>query len=729
MNVTLPNGRVIEGVPEGTTKQQIMQKAISAGLATEADFGISPAQKDPSGEQAESPGIAESYIAGGGPLNPASLLGAAYNAYRAQSQKSDQSLAELEKTNPYQAEIIRDMNPLERVAVGFQAGLRQVARGVGLGDPNDPNAQYEKALTDASVAGSIGEIAGNAAPFVPAGLAAGGARSVASRVGLNSLIGGAEGGIIARGTGQDSGGIISGSMAGAAIGGGAEILSSGLSRIAGPLVRKYFGEGARALDDAGNPTPELNEAMAREGVNFDDLIRASEAPEQSADALTPERAARNQQRADAFQRLGVEPTEAQRTRDKSLFSIQQERYKTGGKVTEALERQEQQLSNAAANAVAQTGGDALNAVQSPIEIVTNRSLRADQEISELYKQARESAPTAKNVRFNNAARVLRQFAPDNELSGGVIASLRGTLEQSGALNGFTPSGRVSVESAEKIRQKANQIFASTNDQGKAIIRQFKDALDEDVGQAVGEDWFKKARSAKASFEAGLDREKFNKFDDRNVNIVRDMLNNKITPDDIQKGALVNAGSKYKAQDLVDLKRYLTAGAPEDIEQGTKAWNDIRASAMQQIKDVAFSGPVTESGSQQLSRAGLEKALKQIGRQKFNVLFTPREQRFLFNLAEVSRYKEPPSGTFSGLGPSGQAIQQLENKITSIYGVQIPILSSIKGKLSERQVLKINDDLSQIEKERLLEMMKPYRSAISSGAASTATAGNAQEDSK
>ena len=45
MNVTLPNGRVIEGVPEGTTKAQIMAKAISAGLATREDFA---AQNEPS---------------------------------------------------------------------------------------------------------------------------------------------------------------------------------------------------------------------------------------------------------------------------------------------------------------------------------------------------------------------------------------------------------------------------------------------------------------------------------------------------------------------------------------------------------------------------------------------------------------------------------------------------------------------------------------------------------
>lgn len=38
MNVTLPNGQIIEGVPEGTSKEVIMNKAISAGLATAADF-------------------------------------------------------------------------------------------------------------------------------------------------------------------------------------------------------------------------------------------------------------------------------------------------------------------------------------------------------------------------------------------------------------------------------------------------------------------------------------------------------------------------------------------------------------------------------------------------------------------------------------------------------------------------------------------------------------------
>lgn len=42
MEVELPNGVVLSDIPEGTTKAQVMAKAISAGLATETDFGVSP---------------------------------------------------------------------------------------------------------------------------------------------------------------------------------------------------------------------------------------------------------------------------------------------------------------------------------------------------------------------------------------------------------------------------------------------------------------------------------------------------------------------------------------------------------------------------------------------------------------------------------------------------------------------------------------------------------------
>ncbi len=42
MDVKLPNGKIIKGVPDGTPKKMIQEKAISSGLATAQDFGVTP---------------------------------------------------------------------------------------------------------------------------------------------------------------------------------------------------------------------------------------------------------------------------------------------------------------------------------------------------------------------------------------------------------------------------------------------------------------------------------------------------------------------------------------------------------------------------------------------------------------------------------------------------------------------------------------------------------------
>jgi len=47
MDIKLPNGKIIKGVPDGTPKDVIMEKAISAGLATAEDFGIQSKPQEP----------------------------------------------------------------------------------------------------------------------------------------------------------------------------------------------------------------------------------------------------------------------------------------------------------------------------------------------------------------------------------------------------------------------------------------------------------------------------------------------------------------------------------------------------------------------------------------------------------------------------------------------------------------------------------------------------------
>jgi len=47
MDIKLPNGQVIEGVPEGTSKQEVMEKAIRGGYATAEDFNEAPNRELP----------------------------------------------------------------------------------------------------------------------------------------------------------------------------------------------------------------------------------------------------------------------------------------------------------------------------------------------------------------------------------------------------------------------------------------------------------------------------------------------------------------------------------------------------------------------------------------------------------------------------------------------------------------------------------------------------------
>ena len=53
MDVTLPSGVVINGVPDGTSKEEIKRKAIAAGLATEQDFAMPSQPQAPAANEPE----------------------------------------------------------------------------------------------------------------------------------------------------------------------------------------------------------------------------------------------------------------------------------------------------------------------------------------------------------------------------------------------------------------------------------------------------------------------------------------------------------------------------------------------------------------------------------------------------------------------------------------------------------------------------------------------------
>jgi hypothetical protein len=441
-------------------------------------------------------------------------------------------------------------------------------------------------------------------------------------------------------------------------------------RVAAPVFAKIVGsqpafrivnpdgtlsdDAVRMLQRAGSTPDDFTQALAREA---DGLQRTG--------VLTPAQI----ERFNFMTAQGLDPTTAQITRSADDFQMQQELAKRSGKVRGRLEGQEAVIARAFDDRIMGAGGTTTGSPLS--DAVINKATALDDEIRRLYQAARDVAPGEKNIRLESMVETLRRRAPDNELTGGLIRSIRGDLVERGVMdNNFRIRGRVDVDTAETIRQVLNSNFQSTNDKGRMIIRELKEQLDNDVLSVAGEDIFQQARRARADFSSQLRPDRVSRFDVNQRSLVEDIMDNTIKADDVfNQVALSN---NWKPSDLNQLKRYLSSGSAEQAEQGLKAWSALRADTLDWIKQQSFKGPMDESGFQAISRANLDKALGKIGNDKLNVIFSPDEVRFLNDMKRLAELREPVRGTALGRGPSAQAVERLERSIMSRIPAAGPI---------------------------------------------------------
>lgn len=560
-----------------------------------------------------------------------------------------------------------EQTPLEAAAIAAGRGVTTIGRALGLAEPEDAatTEAFEALQEESPIATTVGEIAGESAPFLLPGLGA--ARvaqglGAAGRAATAGALGATEAATIARGRGGSlDEQIMAGGLGGAAAS-ALDLVLPRIGRLGGRIFRKVTGRAPDGplVDAAGNPSQEFLEALDQSGQTFDDVV-ATATREIQESTLEPREAARR-----AFLRdQGIEPTTAQVTRNAADFQAQQEAAKTSNAVRDALEQQEAVLTTRFNNAVLETGGQANLPTSSVVDAVTEKATVLDQQISDLYRVAREAAPEDMNIRFESTADTLRKLAPANRRSGGAIEAMVGDLQQKGVLDdNLKVVGRIDVETAEDVRKLANELYDPQNSFANGLLREVKNAIDDDVFRAAGDDVFRQARRAKADFEQELTRAKVSKFDSRKANIVRDVLENKINPDTMANDVVFS--KKWRAPDLAQLRDYISTD-----EAGRQAFDDLRAETLEMIKERSFIGPADEQGFRALSRDKLQKALESIGKPKRAVLFTEQENKFLDDMLEVARLREPVRGTQQGRGPSAQAIGRIERFVN-----ELPILGDV-----------------------------------------------------
>lgn len=455
------------------------------------------------------------------------------------------------------------------------------------------------------------------------------------------------------------------------------VMHEGVGPVAGEAVAEITGSPAAGAAVATIPTALLT-ALGLKGINrmsksaveglTADVARRVEMAGLDPTDTSPQNVARMQEvltqdtgaqagRVQAFRDLDMEPTRAQVTRSADDFQFQQETAKRSGHVRQALEGQEGRLAQHFDDAIRDTAGRPNTSGAPIVDEVVGRFTNLDDQINALYRQAREQAGTNDVVPLKGFTEALEGIVPSDRAMQGLPGSIRGNLVLRGVIDKDGNVVRnVDIAEAEEIRAFVNSHFDSTSGQGRRAIRQLKDALDEDVFSASGKDVFETARKAKADFEATLAGEKATKFDARGKSLIRDILENRIDPDQLADRLAFSKGTR--ASDLKQLRDFL-----EQTESGRQAFDDLRAQTLQRIRDDSFIGPQDAQGVQALSRHKLQASIDRIGQERLDVLFTAPERRLLNKILKVAELREPVRGTALGRGPSAQAVESLRDALS------------------------------------------------------------------
>jgi hypothetical protein len=253
--------------------------------------------------------------------------------------------------------------------------------------------------------------------------------------------------------------------------------------------------------------------------------------------------------------------------------------------------------------------------------------------------------------------VLKDNLGGESKSQGVISALRGDLKQRGLLvKGWKPNRRSDVPAAEEIRQHLNQLQDPAQPYGNTLIRKLKEALDDDVQAAVGEDVFKAARQANIKLKTLIQRGSRNKRDRSRGGFLEDVLNNKIPEEKIVQRLMSG-----RDDDMLKFKQFL---AEEAGEPGKAAWQDIKAQVLRDALESATSTQGKKEGGQAVFNSRLFKnAFKNMRKnKKFDTLFGSEEQSLIDDIGEIGWLRIPQGNVYTGSGASGFSIDQFKHEI-------------------------------------------------------------------
>lgn len=557
----------------------------------------------------------------------------------------------------------------EQFARGAERGVLTVGRGLGL--PIGPETPLEKAvfesIPDDLFAFTIGEIAGESAPFAPLAVIgpAAGITSLLARVGFTAALGATEGAIIARGKEGDIDDVAEAGAIGGTIGAAAEAFLPAILRGAGKLFRALGRKiNTTLLTAEGLPTPEFQAALDETGTSFEDFTREAleETRRQAAgtDPAAVARLARLKSQGIPATAGDISQEFAQQAEEAKLISM------ASGEAGEPLRQLRLDQSEAfisGVNSLVDDLGVPKRAGDSIKDALTGRRTLLRAEKNALYKEAAEAAPEVANVpiftdSIEGALPGPRELRRLSRLAGNQIDAVQDLLVEFGinksdeAVAAFAETGGeivpLNLGNFEEFRQAINLIERSdTTGAASIVTKKIKTALDEEasfIDDAVREagvtdesivGTLKEARKRVVQLKKEFSPQSIT---GRLIGSKRDGVTPVIEASKVTQELLrPNAPIENLERTLASLRK---------AKDGPRAIRDLQASVIMGALEDALKAPSRKtSGIETIGGNQFAKALDKFGIDKLEILFEGNERALnsLLNFKQTALDITPTAG--------------------------------------------------------------------------------------
>lgn len=337
-------------------------------------------------------------------------------------------------------------------------------------------------------------------------------------------------------------------------------------------------------------------------------------------------------------------TRGQASRDFEQLQFEKETAKIGDTGAELRQRASNQ------NEVLQQNFDALVDMANPKYLdnqaiggavdraIVNRANTVMKKVSEAYKKADaagelespvDMAPLLNGLNDPFVRRMTNFMRPE-------IETVRDEAIRMGALvpdgqGGFTP-GRLTLRDAETLRQIVNETFDLSNKRQAATRRAIVSAIDQSTDGAGGA-LYAKARKLREEQSRELERSALTR---KLLNTKRNSDERNIAIEDIYDAVIVRSS----VAEMNKLRGSLLRAG----DDGKQAWANLKAKAIDQIKEGGLTQARDERGNQIVSPAGLNRSIQRFDQDgKLEALFGKKQAQVIRDLGDIATdiYTAPP----------------------------------------------------------------------------------------